>query len=152
MDIRRREGGKSGPKARNPLYFYYTAIFYLLSNAVTGAFIPAYPPADPPDTGPFDAKSGRIHGGYTRFARLSALKIKKPPCAKTQDGNKRLFGRRSILLRLSGFPCRTIGVWSLRNLPPQITAYIQNTIFQANPSRFRLKPATADRCRQLTRT
>lgn len=82
MDIRRREGGKSGPKARNPLYFYYTAIFYLLSNAVTGAFIPAYPPADPPDTGPFDAKSGRIHGGYTRFARLSAIKIKNRPAQK----------------------------------------------------------------------
>ena len=36
-----------------------------------------------------------------------------------------LSGRRSILLHLSGFPLvNTIGVWSLRNLPPQITTII----------------------------
>lgn len=37
---------------------------------------------------------------------------------------KRLFGRRSILLRFSDTlsrSCRTIGAWSLRNPPPQTT-------------------------------
>ena len=42
--------------------------------------------------------------------------------------SKRLFGRRPLLLHLSGFPCQAIGVWIGRILPPQITPLIFYTI------------------------
>ena len=67
-----------------------------------------------PGTGHRDKKSrDAVHRHRGCKATGTGAALLQPP--------RLVFGRRSVLLHLSGFPLvSTVGVWSLRNLPPQI--------------------------------
>ena len=52
------------------------------------------------------------------------MKMKKAPTISERFLTRIwLFGRRTWLLHLSGFPCHTIGVWIVRNFPPQTAIF-----------------------------